>query len=82
MLAGKEKAVCLLNSSDEKKTVLVDFNTLAQAGSNMWERNPENTIDKFVVRDLWEHKDLQLKETSMYIDILPHQARIYRFIRK
>lgn len=40
------------------------------------------TIDNYTVRDLWDHKDLTLKETSMYVDILPHSVKVYRFIRK
>ena len=69
-LSNDEKAVCLLNKSDEKKSVLVDFDFLSGSVSN------------FRVRDLWEHKDLKLKETSMYIDILPHAVKVYKFIKK
>jgi len=69
-LSNNEKAVCLLNKSDEKKTILVDFNLLS------------GSISNFRVRDLWEHKDLPIKGTSMYVDLLPHAVKVYRFIKK
>lgn len=134
-LSNNEKAICLLNKSDEKKSVLVDFALLAQirtfgrgfggfspppaaaaaaaarAGAGAAQRGqggqgvqraanrPQGgppagagpggqfrmtplTIDNYTVRDLWDHKDLTLKETSMYVDILPHSVKVYRFIRK
>ena len=77
-LANNDKAVCLLNSSDEKKTVLVDFSLLAKVMSERSQLKLEN----FKIRDLWDHKDLDLKETSMYVDILPHSVKVYRFIKK
>jgi hypothetical protein len=40
------------------------------------------TIDNYRVRDLWEHKDLVLKETSIYVDMPPHSVKVYRFIKK
>jgi alpha-galactosidase len=82
MLAKDEKAVCLLNSSDEKKTVLVDFSLIAQAGTEGAEDSKHLKLENFTVRDIWEHKDLVLKESSMYIDILPHSVKVYRFNKK
>ena len=84
-LANNEKAVCLLNKSDEKKTVLVDFALLAQASSGRRGGSRGSaplTIENFRIRDLWDHKDLVLKETSVYIDLLPHSVKVYRFIKK
>jgi len=131
-LANNEKAVCLLNTSDEKKTVLVDFSLLAsirgggrgfmgpppaapaagaagvpgagargipgtqptapagQAMPGAMGPGPQGgqrsftpmTLANYNVRDLWEHKDLVLKETSMYVDMLPHSVKVYRFVRK
>jgi len=69
-LSNNEKAVCLLNKSDEKKTVLVDFDLLS------------GSISNFRVRDLWEHKDIPMNGTSMYVDLLPHAVKVYRFIKK
>jgi alpha-galactosidase len=82
MLAKDEKAVCLLNSSDEKKTVLVDFGLIAQARTDGAEDSKPLKLENFTVRDLWEHKDLVLKESSAYIDILPHSVKVYRFVKK
>ena len=111
-LTNNEKAICLLNQSDEKKTVLVDFSLLAtvrsafrpyippaaparpaggpgaaaapaaQAAPPMMQRPMNLTLENYKVRDLWEHKDLTLKEASVYIDLPPHSVKVYRFIRK
>ena len=82
ILANNEKAVCLLNASDEKKTVLVDFALLAQARTVRWGVGSPLKLENFTVRDLWDHKDLVLKESSMYIDLLPHSVKVFRFIKK
>lgn len=81
-LGNNEKAVCLLNSSDEKKSVLVDFALLAQARNDWDENEKPMSLSNYTVRDLWEHKDLVLKETSMYIDLLPHTVKVFRFNKK
>ncbi|MBK7133504.1 MAG: glycoside hydrolase family 27 protein [Bacteroidales bacterium] len=134
-LSNNEKAVCLLNTSDEKKSVLVDFSLLASirtfgrgfggpggmpgapgappvgapgagaarpatAGApatgaapaaaappagfaGMGPRGgPAPKLEDYIVRDLWDHKDLVLKETSVYVDMLPHSVKVYRFIKK
>jgi alpha-galactosidase len=81
VLSNNEKAICLLNKSDEKKSVLVDFALLAKASSGR-RRGPPMNLDNYKVRDLWEHKDLSLKETSAYVDLLPHTVKVYRFINK
>ena len=82
ILSNNGKAICLLNSSDEKKTVLVDFALLAQAKAARWGAASPLKLENFTVRDLWDHKDLMLKESSMYIDLLPHTVKVYRFIKK
>ena len=135
-LSNNEKAICLLNKSDEKKSVLVDFDLLAKIrtfgrvfGGTMPAAPPSGgapgmpggqgipgapgmpggqaaagaqsgmpagagqtgqarprfvqlTLNDYRIRDVWEHKDLTLKETSMYVDMLPHSVKVYRFIRK
>jgi len=140
-LSNNEKAVCLLNKSDEKKSVLVDFSLLAQirtafrgfggpggpgmpgmpgagaapgatgaarpqgmtpatagqpqgmpagmpAGMPVGAGGPgprggtPMTLDMFTVRDLWDHRDLVLKETSVYVELPPHSVKVYRFIKK
>ncbi|MCX6260657.1 MAG: hypothetical protein NTY95_07450, partial [Bacteroidia bacterium] len=40
------------------------------------------TLENYKIRDVWEHKDLVLKETSMYVELLPHSVKVYRFVRK
>jgi alpha-galactosidase len=82
VLANNEKAICLLNKSDEKKSVLVDFALLAKASTERWGPPSPLKLENFTVRDLWDHKDLVLKETSMYVDLLPHSVKVYRFIKK
>jgi alpha-galactosidase len=82
ILSNNEKAVCLLNRSDEKKTVLVDFALLVQIRSDKKENGKQLVLENFNVRDLWDHKNLVLKESSVYIDILPHSVKMYRFIKK
>jgi len=137
-LTNNEKAVCLLNTSDEKKSVLVDFSLLASirtfgrgfggpggmpgapgavpggapgagaarpatagapatgaapaaAGAaappagfaGMGPRGgPAPKLEDYIVRDLWDHKDLVLKEASIYVDMPPHSVKVYRFIKK
>ena len=142
-LSNNEKAVCLLNKSDEKKSVLVDFELLAgirtfgrgfggmmpappagaagmpggipgmpgapaatatpgmgtptgqrpQGPGTTGASNPPSTqqrprmpaaltLKDYTVRDVWEHKDLTLKETSVYVEMLPHSVKVYRFVRK
>ncbi len=92
-LVKNEKAVCLLNRSDEKKSVLVDFGLLAkirpfESGDSMDDdtggagAHKPLTLENYRVRDLWDHKDLVLKESAFYIDIPPHSVKIYRFIMK
>ena len=85
-LAENEKAICLLNKSDEKKTVMVDFALLSQVNSGRRGSGRRGVaplpLDKYRVRDLWEHKDLVLKESSMYVELLPHTVKVYRFIKK
>ena len=82
VLANNEKAICLLNKSDEKKSVLVDFALLAKASTERWGPPSPLKLENFTVRDLWDHKDLVMKETSMYVDLLPHSVKVYRFIKK
>jgi alpha-galactosidase len=80
-LVNNEKAVCLLNKSDEKKSVLVDYALLAKANTGRRGGTPLS-LENYRVRDLWEHKDLILKETSIFVDLLPHTVKVYRFIKK
>ncbi len=80
-LENNEKAVCLLNSSDEKKTVQVDFPLLLKANSNYWRSDPYKLAD-YRIRDLWEHKFLNLKKETESVTMPPHSVKVYRFVRK
>ena len=114
-LANNEKAVCLLNTSDEMKSVIVDFTLLATIRPQTFRPytppaapgapgaaarpatpataqtpvapppprvNVPYTLSNFTVRDVWEHKDVVMKETSFYVELPPHSVKVYRFIRK
>ena len=80
-LADSEKAACLLNRSDEEKTVQVDFNVLLKANDNYWSSEPYK-LEDYYVRDLWEHKEVKLDKNTLYIKIPPHSVKVYRFIKK
>ena len=79
-LAGQEKAACLLNRGDEVKTVQVDFSVLLKANDSYWSNEPYKLKD-YKVRDLWEHKDVELDGNVAYVEIPPHSVILYRFIR-
>jgi alpha-galactosidase len=80
-LDGKEKAALLLNRSDEEKTVQVDFNVLLKANDNYWSNDQLNP-DDYKVRDLWEHKDVPLAKTVVYLTLPPHTVKVFRFVKK
>ncbi len=80
-LGNKEKAVCLLNKGDEMKEVQADFNLLLKASNNYWSPDPYN-LDNYKLRDLWEHKDVEIKGNQVFIKLAPHSVKVYRFIRK
>ena len=77
-LANEEKAACLLNRSDEKKSIQVDFALLLKANDLYWELDPYELQD-YTVRDLWEHKKVDVTESVKYIEIPPHSVKLYRF---
>jgi len=80
-LANKERAVCLLNRSDEKKNVRVDFDLLLKV-TNVNENLEPYKLEDYKVRDLWGHKELSMKESSSHIDMPPHSVKVYRYMRK
>ncbi|MCE4567035.1 glycoside hydrolase family 27 protein [Maribellus sp. CM-23] len=78
-LANNERVVCLLNRSDENKKVQVDFDLLLKVTNN--HRNSEpNKLEDYKVRDLWEHEDLKINESTSYINIAPHSVKVFRYI--
>ena len=81
-MTNNGKVVCLLNKSDEKKTVLVDFALLAQSRSGRNSGGAPLKLENYTVRDIWDNKDISYKETSLYIDLPPHTVKVYRFTKK
>jgi len=80
-LGNNERAVCLLNRSDEIKNVQVDFNVLLTVNSTYWKLEPYK-LEDYKVRDLWEHKELSMKESISYVEIPPHSVKVFRYIKK
>ena len=80
-LANNEKAACLLNRSDEAKKVRVDFSELLKANDYYWHDEPYQLSD-YTIRDLWEHKEVKLKESVMYVEMPSHSVKVYRFMNK
>ncbi|MDD2306894.1 MAG: glycoside hydrolase family 27 protein [Prolixibacteraceae bacterium] len=80
-LANNEKAVCLLNRSDEEKTVQVDYNVLLKANDNYWASEPYK-LEDYKLRDLWEHKDVSLEKSTVFVKMPPHSVKVYRFLKK
>lgn len=80
-LDNDEKAACLLNRGDEVKKVQVDFNILLKANNKYW-HSDDYQLNNYTIRDLWEHKDVKLKENTTFVEIPPHSVKLYRFIKK
>jgi len=81
-LANNEKAVCLLNRSDEVKKVQVNFKVLIKANNNYWRPDSYKLAD-YRVRNLWEHNYLKLDHKSIiFVKMPPHSVKVYRFIKK
>ena len=80
-LANKERALCLLNRGDEIKNVQVDFRLLLKVNSS-YKKIDTNEFKDYTVRDLWEHKELNMDTGVRYIEIPPHSVKVFRYIRK
>ena len=80
-LANNEKAVCLLNRGDEEKTVQVDYNVLLKANDDYWSSEPYK-LENYKLRDLWEHKEVSLEKNTVFVKLLPHSVKVYRFLKK
>ena len=80
-LANNEKAACLLNRSDEEKTVQVDYNVLLKANDNYWASEPYK-LENYKLRDLWEHKEVSLEKSTAFVKMPPHSVKVYRFLKK
>jgi len=80
-LANNEKAVCLLNRGDEEKTVQVDYNILLKANDDYWSSEPYK-LENYKLRDLWEHKEVSLEKSTVFVKMPPHSVKVYRFLKK
>jgi len=80
-LVNNEKAVCLLNRGDEEKTVQVDYNVLLKANDNYWASEPYK-LENYKLRDLWEHKEVSLEKSTVFVKMPPHSVKVYRFLKK
>ena len=80
-LAGNEKAVCLLNRGDETKTVEVNLPAILNTTIKYWVTDPYKT-DDYILRDLWEHKNVKTEGSRMTVTLPPHSVKVYRFIKK
>ena len=80
-LGNDEKAACLLNRGDEVREVQVDFNILLKAKDDYWKMDPYQ-LDDYTVHDLWEHKTIDVKNSSVFVKIPPHSVKVYRFNKK
>lgn len=80
-LENDEKAVCLLNRSDEEKEVQVNFTSLLKTSDNYWYTYPYNPED-YKVRDVWEQKEVKTDKNIIMVKMPPHSVKVYRFIKK
>jgi alpha-galactosidase len=80
-LAEEEKAVCLLNRSDEVKTVEVNIPVLLKSNDYYWSTEPYE-MKNYYLKDLWEHKNVNTEENTMSVTLPPHSVKVYRFIKK
>jgi alpha-galactosidase len=80
-LENDEKAVCLLNRSDEEKEVQVNFTSLLKTSDNYWYTYPYNMED-YKVRDVWGQKEVKTDKNIILVKMPPHSVKVYRFIKK
>ncbi|RIH64475.1 glycoside hydrolase family 27 protein [Mariniphaga sediminis] len=80
-LKNNERAICLFNRGEEIKNVRVDFENLLKVNSTYWKMEPHK-LEDYIVRDLWEHKDLSVETNVKYIEIPPHSVKVFRYIHK
>jgi alpha-galactosidase len=79
-LANEEKAVCLLNRSDEDKSVEVNISTLLKANESYWSVDPYY-IYNYSIRDVWEHKNLNVKDDILEVKMPPHSVKVLQFVK-
>lgn len=61
-------AVSVTNMSDTESNLSLDLERMCGLSSKM----------RYAVRDLWEHKDLGITPTGIYLKVRPHATRVIR----
>ena len=80
-LANEEKAVCLLNRSDETRSVEVNIPVLLKGNDFYWAADPYEMKD-YTMRDVWEQKPVKTDGNFVQVTLPPHAVKVYRFIKK
>ncbi|MBK5203487.1 MAG: glycoside hydrolase family 27 protein [Prolixibacteraceae bacterium] len=81
-LVKEGKAVCLLNRSDEEKTVHIDFNYLLTENGDYWHKDKYELKDYYIT-DLWENIEAKMDKSGLStVKIPPHSVKVYSFIKK
>jgi len=81
-LVKEGKAACLLNRSDEEKTVHIDFNYLLTENGDYWNKDKYELKD-YHITDLWENIEAKMDKSGLStVKILPHSVKVYSFIKK
>jgi alpha-galactosidase len=80
-LANNEKAAALLNRGDDEKEVQVDFNLLLKANDDYWSSD-RYQLENYIIRDLWEHKEIKPDKSTIFVKLPPHSVKVYRFIKR
>ena len=81
-LVKEGKAACLLNRSDEEKTVCVDFNYLLTENGDYWHKDKYELKD-YHITDLWENIEAKMDKSGLStVKIPPHSVKVYSFIKK
>ncbi|MFA6661718.1 MAG: glycoside hydrolase family 27 protein [Bacilli bacterium] len=81
-LVKEGKVACLLNRSDEEKTVHIDFNYLLTENGDYWNKDKYELKD-YHITDLWENIEAKMDKSGLStVKILPHSVKVYSFIKK
>lgn len=87
-LANEEKAICLLNRSDEEKDVMVNFNVFLNARDSFYHLKADYEgpikcykMENYKIMDLWKQKELK-NNNDRNVNIPAHSVKLYRLIKK
>ncbi|MBN1819715.1 MAG: glycoside hydrolase family 27 protein [Prolixibacteraceae bacterium] len=79
-LAGDEKAVCLLNRSDEEKTFEVNLPVLLKSNDYYWATDPYKMKD-YKILDVWEKNNVNGDKDLITVTLPSHSVKVFRFIK-